>query len=254
MRIHLASDFHLEFTPKWTYEPPKNVDINLIAGDVYPGPDMVNRLRKIGYHAPVLTTPGNHEFYDHKIDCLPEQRSGDINVLQGTAVIHGFGNDAVVFLGATLWTDFALDGTPAMSMIHAQRMMGCFSHIKHPTEPRPITPNETRIMHEQAVFWLNSEMAKHQGKRIVVMTHHAPSTRSISPQYYGSPLNPAFCSDLEWLMVKYKPVLWVHGHVHSSHDYMVDQTRVICNPRGYPHPYLDTFENPDFKPNLVVEI
>ena len=27
--------------------------------------------------------------------------------------------------------------------------------------------------------------------------------------------------------------LWVHGHTHSSFDYNIHGTRVVCNPRGY---------------------
>lgn len=27
--------------------------------------------------------------------------------------------------------------------------------------------------------------------------------------------------------------LWVHGHTHSSFDYMAGETRVVCNPFGY---------------------
>ena len=27
--------------------------------------------------------------------------------------------------------------------------------------------------------------------------------------------------------------LWTHGHVHDDFDYMINETRVICNPRGY---------------------
>ena len=42
--------------------------------------------------------------------------------------------------------------------------------------------------------------------------------------------------------------LWIHGHTHGSRDYMLGQTRVICNPRGYP-PF-----NQQFNPNLVVEV
>jgi predicted NBD/HSP70 family sugar kinase len=30
---------------------------------------------------------------------------------------------------------------------------------------------------------------------------------------------------------------WVHGHTHSTHDYMIGNTRVLCNPRGYPREY-----------------
>jgi len=27
--------------------------------------------------------------------------------------------------------------------------------------------------------------------------------------------------------------LWTHGHMHNASDYMIGETRVVCNPRGY---------------------
>jgi hypothetical protein len=29
--------------------------------------------------------------------------------------------------------------------------------------------------------------------------------------------------------------LFVHGHMHDSFDYMIDNCRVICEPYGYSH-------------------
>ena len=26
---------------------------------------------------------------------------------------------------------------------------------------------------------------------------------------------------------------WIHGHTHDACDYMIGDTRVLCNPRGY---------------------
>ena len=46
------------------------------------------------------------------------------------------------------------------------------------------------------------------------------------------------------------PRLWIHGHTHGSKDYMLGDTRVICNPGGYPH----RWENPNFIPRLIVEV
>ena len=34
--------------------------------------------------------------------------------------------------------------------------------------------------------------------------------------------------------MKKPPKLIVHGHTHRRMDYMLGDTRVICNPRGYP--------------------
>ena len=82
----------------------------------------------------------------------------------------------------------------------------------------------------------------------VVVTHHAPSRASVAPRFAGQRLNPAFVSGLESLIEAGRPSLWVHGHTHTSFDYRLGKTRVICNPRGYPG------ENPDFRPGLVVEV
>ncbi len=47
-------------------------------------------------------------------------------------------------------------------------------------------------------------------------------------------LSPAFNSDLEPLILRHQPELWVHGHTHWSVDYAVGRTRVYSNQRGYP--------------------
>jgi hypothetical protein len=46
--------------------------------------------------------------------------------------------------------------------------------------------------------------------------------------------------------------LWVHGHTHDSFDYVVNGTRVVCNPRGYAQYGVN--ENPRFDPGFVIDI
>lgn len=43
--------------------------------------------------------------------------------------------------------------------------------------------------------------------------------------------------------------LWIHGHIHAQSDYLIGETRVIANPRGYPREDVG-----DFQPDLVVEV
>ena len=45
--------------------------------------------------------------------------------------------------------------------------------------------------------------------------------------------------------------LWIHGHTHDSFDYVVNGTRVLCNPRGYAKNGAN--ENPLFDANLIAE-
>jgi hypothetical protein len=83
-----------------------------------------------------------------------------------------------------------------------------------------------------------------------VVTHHAPSRRSIVPRFVGSWLNPCYASDAEHLLGR--SALWIHGHMHDSFDYAVRGTRVVCNPRGYARNGIP--ENAAFDPELCLEV
>lgn len=50
-----------------------------------------------------------------------------------------------------------------------------------------------------------------------------------------------------------KAGLLIHGHMHSSLDYCVNGTRIVANPRGYPHKN-GGMESADFDPASIVEI
>ena len=80
----------------------------------------------------------------------------------------------------------------------------------------------------------------------VVITHHLPALKSIAPRYANDPLNPAFASRLEGVIESYRPTLWIHSHTHDPCDYELSQTRIVCNPRGYPGEYGRAGFKPDF--------
>ena len=67
----------------------------------------------------------------------------------------------------------------------------------------------------------------------------------------NDPASAAYASNLQSLFGRMQ--LWIHGHVHHSRDYLVDGTRVLCNPRGYSlHSGAD--ENRDFDASLTVTV
>jgi Icc-related predicted phosphoesterase len=84
----------------------------------------------------------------------------------------------------------------------------------------------------------------------VVITHHVPYERSIAPQYQGNPLNRFFiAADAAPLVERAGARLWIHGHTHTSFDYRVGETRVVCNARGYPGE-----AGTSMNPALVIEV
>ncbi len=118
-----------------------------------------------------------------------------------------------------------------------------------------LRPEDTREIHHAQREWLRralsgfTSLGEGFSGPTVVVTHHAPCARSIAPRIAGDPLNPAFVSDLTDLMGQ-TVQLWIHGHMHQSCDYIEQGTHVICNPRGY----IPLEPNPDFDPNLIIEV
>ncbi|WBR14737.1 Metallophosphoesterase [Pandoravirus kuranda] len=108
-----------------------------------------------------------------------------------------------------------------------------------------LTVDDTNALHAVAVEFIRQETADAAAtgdQPVVVITHHAPSFKSIHKRYATSLLTCAFVTDLERLM-KPPMALWVHGHTHTASDYCVpcDPTRpeggpsvrVVNNPLGY---------------------
>jgi Icc-related predicted phosphoesterase len=84
---------------------------------------------------------------------------------------------------------------------------------------------------------------------VVIVSHHAPSIQSISPQHRDDPLGAAFASNLEGFVRWTNAVLWVHGHIHETSDYIIGNTPILCNPLGYPDE-----RNARFDPHLTIDI
>jgi predicted phosphodiesterase len=251
MKIRVLSDLHLEFHD-WN-PPDAEADVIVLAGDIHSGTRGVEWARRQFPVTPVLYVPGNHEFYGRDLQqTLSElQQAGrrfGVDVLHGRGVVIS----GIRFLGATLWTDFALHGTDAPSieraMNDAKYGMSDFSVIRHGADGL-FRPQHARAMHLEQADWIRQRLAEEFSGPTILVTHHLPHRRSIHRKYLGSALNPSFASDLSALMGP--PVaLWIHGHTHDSCDYTEAGTRVICNPRGYV-----PFEiNARFDPILTIEI
>lgn len=204
---------------------------------------------------------GNHEWYAHREmfnvadETIRAREIADelgIHLLIDEAVEI----DGVRFLGSSLWTDYDLYGTRRPSMDVAAAMMNDHRFIFPQAGSGPLRPQQAFEWHQASTNWLAEQLqpATFDGPTVVV-THHLPHPGSIAPQFVGDSLNPAFCSDLTWLVERSGAELWVHGHTHSSFDYEVGRTRIVCNPKGYgPLRLGGAYENRRFHPHKVVEI
>jgi predicted phosphodiesterase len=253
VKLHILSDLHLS---RGALEiPHTDADVVILAGDIARPAQAMSWA--LGFAKPVLYVAGNHEFYGGSIAGAVDE----LKRLSTATAVHVLDNeqvniDGVRFLGTTLWTDFMLwtdDAQRTQAIQEAQRFMRDFSQI-HVDEPAPrlFTPDDAAALCHANVHWLESRLAEPHAGPTVVITHHAPSRQSIHPRFAGSLLNGCFVSDLQHLVDGQRTQLWVHGHTHDSFDYLLNGTRVVCNPRGYAKDGVN--ENPLFDSKLVVQI
>src|ERR1035437_4476933 len=255
--LWIFSDLHYE---QGNSNPPSapDHDVCIVPGDLNHLPWAIEMLKdgSMG-NGTTLYVPGNHDFYRQEsmegAERLAEQNVERSSVFLCNPAEYVF--NGIRFLGCTLWTDYELFGNQMAAMGIAGNCMNDH-HLIRTESGAPNNGDTTRFTaahalqrHKRELAWLESRLAEPFDGPSVVATHHSPSPRSVPERFDEDPLTPAFSSNLEWLIEKYQPALWIHGHTHDSFDYMIGKTRVLCNPGGYQHE-----PNPDFKWDLVVEI
>jgi predicted phosphodiesterase len=247
MKIHLLSDLHTEFAP---FDPPEtDADVVVLAGDIAKATKGIERAKGWFPDRPVLYVAGNHEYYGESIPRLNHK----LTAAADAAGVHFMENREVViggvrFLGCTLWTDFELFGERQHSMAAAQAMMNDFRLIRVDPDYRRFRPMDAGATHRRSLNWLMERLDATFDGTTVIVTHHAPSLRSVNPEFDSHPATPAYASDLEWLLDG-RAALWLHGHTHMGLDYEIGGTRVIANQRGYPDAPA-----PGFDPARVIEV
>lgn len=253
MKLNILSDLHLGFSGLDT--PRNDADVVVLAGDISRPKEAAAWALRLD--RPVLYVLGNHEFYGSSIDGAAQElkrlcAGTQVHVLDDSGIVI----DGVRFLGTTLWTDFELfseDEKKTTAIAQAQSMMRDFSRIRlSQASDAVFTPQDSVALFQRHARWLADELAAAHDGPTVVITHHAPSPRSIHPRFADSPLNACFVSDAEHLLDASRVRLWIHGHTHDSFDYRLNGTRVVCNPRGYAKDGVN--ENPLFDPDLVVNV
>src|ERR1035437_7235718 len=226
MRLHILSDLHLEFEP---FTPPAiEADAVILAGDVSTGRNGLKWALKTFPNRPVVYVLGNHEFYGQKLQKLikelQELADGtNINLLENGSCSIG----DVVFLGATLWIDFALNGNPVVSEVVNQTSMNDYRRIRTLPRYRRLKPSDTRRLHMESRRWLEDQAFAHKRQKVVVVTHHAPSRESIPPAFAGSMAISTIAAITRWA----KHACWpTRGVIRRSPDRVLILDRKSTRP------------------------
>jgi Icc-related predicted phosphoesterase len=284
MKIKVVSDLHLEFSDINITNNDK-CDVLILSGDIMIAQDLhdhhaadfdpysnsaladfsrkmqrVSRfrdfLKRCSFQFPhVVYVMGNHEFYHGRfygsIDHMRDEIAKYPNIYmleQDTKVI-----DDVVFVGGTLWTDMN-KGDP-LTMHAIEDMMNDFRIIRNDKrEYARMSARDVATRHTRTLAYFRLMLSEHKDKKCVVVGHHSPSFQSVHETYKSQYLmNGGYHSDLsEFIMDHPQVKLWTHGHTHHPFDYVIGETRIVCNPRGYESDGYS--EDSGWNPDIVIEV
>jgi predicted phosphodiesterase len=239
VKIRIASDLHFEFHEDHGQSivrqiAPGDFDLLVVAGDLTNFAGLESALSSVCEAVapkPVVYVLGNHELYGGSWESVVERvrrAQADLENLifleQETATVLGRR-----FVGCTLW--FAHSGANEPLDEHVADFQ-TISGI------RAWLPGKAKASREFL------EAGVRPGD--IVVTHHLPHPGSISPRFVRSRLNPYFLHDLSATVETAGAALWIHGHTHTSADYVAGTTHVVCNPLGYPG-FFPGEPNPEFR-------
>lgn len=219
----------------------------------------------------VVYVMGNHEHYDFDIALTYERLKFELAPLENIHLLEKevFEYKDFTFVGGTLWTDMNKGDsitkwhcgqrmndfrlitnsnrmTHHKNVVYAKNPDGSGMHLKdangelvvervdHYEKPSKFSVEDSIEDHGKMLDYIKHTVDD-KSKKYVVCTHHAPTPLSIAECYkHDTLMNGAFHSDLsEFIMDRPQIKLWTHGHMHNVSDYMMGETRVVCNPRGY---------------------
>jgi predicted phosphodiesterase len=236
----------------------------------------------------VIYVAGNHEHYHGDFKYTISHLKTCLSYLDNIHILdkEKFEIDDFVFVGGTLWTN--MNNEDPVTMYSIKNMMNDFrcvmnsnheinykteiykrgpddlfirgedgqwivERVEFKTKPSKFWPEHAVDDHKKMVDYIVNEYHKMSPwKKMIVVGHHTPSLLSCHPVYKDDEImNGGYHSDLSAIMLSYPKIkLWTHGHTHDHFDYMVGETRVVCNPRGYID-YEDIADNFELK---VIEL
>lgn len=239
MRVQFVSDLHAEgmdlVTPGEIHTDMYNAiiacesDVLILDGDISGHHSLFYHLNKFSSDLSdkhIIFVPGNHEYYYRTRSYLDEQLGfashsyNKLHILVDQSVVI----DGVLFIGSTGWWDGSGGRIDDICMKGINDFR-CIYDI--------MDANCGISWGRKAKTFIRNELHRNARKLpTVCITHSAPSLKSIHSDYYGHPSNGCFVNDWEDLIEEYSPNVWVHGHTHSKWDYMIGDTRILCNPLG----------------------
>ena len=263
MKIRVISDLHIDVNEEYPFELNDKDTFTIVCGDISGYVDRTSKWLQENIKQGIFVA-GNHMVYNnsnHSIEYFHTQYQKNFPLEAPISFMENQYKiiDDIVFIGATLWTDYNLLGKDKQSlyMWYATRCLNDFEYgktnisgnIENESKEclKRITPEYCIEVFNKTVSYIDDICKQYPDKKIVVITHHAPSIQSVPKHLIREVSTPCFASNLEEFILNHPNIkLWCSGHIHQFNDYYIGDCRIVCNPRGYVKYHEKTGFNEDF--------
>ena len=262
MKIAVCSDLHLEFGGL-ILTNTDNADVLILSGDICVAKDLLElgspMSKSEAIHdffkncsdefKQVIYVAGNHEHYHGDYRDTLRDLKYNLHYLQNLHILdkETVTLEGVTFIGGTLWTD--MNDEDPMTLQTIGSMMNDFRCVKNSNKKvsfrdddgnfhervAKFSPQDAVEDHKKTLDYIRHVVRDKNNQKFVVVGHHAPSKLSTHPRYQNETLmNGGYSSDLSQFILDNPQIkVWCHGHTHHTFDYVIGETRIVCNPRGY---------------------
>lgn len=242
-KILVLSDLHMEWGNTIEIKKIEGVKYLILAGDIGSFKTHLPFIQACAKVYTVIYILGNHEFYGYSLkvvrDFWKSVQIENFYFLDNSSVIL----DGIEFIGSTLWVNF--NNGNFHSMFNAAIEIKDFQKITNAAGDDCITPAEILDEYNESFKFLEKAVYTPNECKKVLITHYGVSHQSVHPKYLQDErtlhLNHYFTNNLDSFIGYSDLKLAVHGHMHTSADYMIGDCRVVCNPLGYPDGLNDMF-------------
>lgn len=260
MEFRVLSDLHIDRNsslPIFSWLSPEDKNrVLIIAGDLcsltetYLIKEILLYLAK--HFKYVLIALGNHEYIYGDLYQTPNRMQALVSQtkLKNVILLHKkyFIIQNILIMGTTLWSDLSKHKQLYTEKNH-HKHLPLFENCHENLNPK----QRYDLMHQlfcEEKQWIFNVLKTYRSKvsDIVVVTHHAPSFKSIHPLFKKDKHQYLYASNLDNEIKSFMPSIWLHGHTHYHFDYYIGKTRILANPFGFPG------EETKFEPNFLFSL
>jgi predicted phosphodiesterase len=250
MKLQIVSDLHLEFlSDKQVVEVANRIsndspaEVLILAGDICSLSERsVNKFTTFideikDSYLKIIYVSGNHEYYGtsrqeiHELGHKIIKYRSNLHLLENKSITI----NNITFYGTTLWFEETVEAGTKRNYLNDYRYIQNF---------------QPDLWSKKAIKFIKS--IPNDPTKKVLITHHVPHSRFISPKYVGSDMNCFYINEIGKYLGKFDLVTFGHSH-DSVNQQFSERTLAISNPRGYVNSGNEG-ENDKFEYQLIVEV